>query len=449
MEVAMNKKLCLSTLLLSLLLVGCGTNTSSENPSSEIQSSEIASSETTTSYENEQGLDFLLQDDGTYAVSIGNACYLSEVTIPSTYRGRTVTTVASYFISKTYEQVSKVKKVNLPNTIKRIEEYAFSFGKKGNLLESIDLPDSIEYIGDDAFESCEHLESITLPKNLNYLGNSVYNNCSNLKTVSFPSHVEHIGSNVFSGCKALEYNEDEHGYYLGNDNNKYVYLAKIKNKDILNINQNCEFIDHSIRNVSMVVTNSNPNFVFENTLLLTKDKKELILCSKNASGDVVVTDGVESFRNFAFEGCTLDSITIPFGCKFSYYSAGSITLYKFMIESTEEWYEKNANYVSGHQTRLYNNATKEEITVLKLSDSTEYLQDSFRGFKGITKVIIPSSVIRISNGYMLFMYCEHIEEVDYLGTIDQLTSIEFFESIVFTTAGFDVIHCTDGDYPVA
>ncbi len=34
--------------------------------------------------ENPQGLDFFLKDDGTYAVGIGNALYLTKIQIPAT-----------------------------------------------------------------------------------------------------------------------------------------------------------------------------------------------------------------------------------------------------------------------------------------------------------------------------------------------------------------------------
>ena len=44
--------------------------------------------------ENPQGRDFYIKDDGTYAVAVGNAKYLSEIVIPATYKGKAVTEIA-------------------------------------------------------------------------------------------------------------------------------------------------------------------------------------------------------------------------------------------------------------------------------------------------------------------------------------------------------------------
>ena len=46
--------------------------------------------------ENPQGLAFYLKDDGTYAVEIGYAKYLSKIEIPATYNGKAVTEIGCF-----------------------------------------------------------------------------------------------------------------------------------------------------------------------------------------------------------------------------------------------------------------------------------------------------------------------------------------------------------------
>ena len=71
--------------------------------------------------ENPQGLDFFPQDDGTYAVGIGNALYLSTITVPSEFNGNAITRVAV----NGFANALKLKKLYLPETITAIDAGAF------------------------------------------------------------------------------------------------------------------------------------------------------------------------------------------------------------------------------------------------------------------------------------------------------------------------------------
>lgn len=46
------------------------------------------------------------------------------------------------------------------------------------------LPDSLEFIGDGAFSNCWTLSSITLDKNVAHIGKGVFESCLNLKTIT-------------------------------------------------------------------------------------------------------------------------------------------------------------------------------------------------------------------------------------------------------------------------
>ena len=107
--------------------------------------------------ENEQGLAFYPQDDGTYAVGVGNAFNLSTIVVPSTYKGKAVTNVQRFgFSPEIYnlgsEPLFKFKKVILPESIIKIDEFAFYCSS----IEKIILPKSLKSIGESALE-CESL----------------------------------------------------------------------------------------------------------------------------------------------------------------------------------------------------------------------------------------------------------------------------------------------------
>ncbi len=71
---------------------------------------------------NEQMLAFYPLDDGTLAVGVGNARFLSEITVPETYVGKTVTAVAP----EGFLGAENIKSVTLPQTIESVGEAAFS-----------------------------------------------------------------------------------------------------------------------------------------------------------------------------------------------------------------------------------------------------------------------------------------------------------------------------------
>ncbi len=69
-------------------------------------------------------------------------------------------------------------------------------------IESISMPDSVEYINDGAFYGCSKTEFSNLPANLKEIGNSAFRGCVLLgeNKVEIPSSVICIGDNAFYGC---------------------------------------------------------------------------------------------------------------------------------------------------------------------------------------------------------------------------------------------------------
>jgi hypothetical protein len=64
-------------------------------------------------------------------------------------------------------------------------------------LTEIELPDTIEYIGDYAFTKCDNLNEIRLPKNLLYIGDCAFLGATNLKIIIGGDNVTHIGCSAF------------------------------------------------------------------------------------------------------------------------------------------------------------------------------------------------------------------------------------------------------------
>lgn len=153
--------------------------------------------------ENPQGLDFYLLDDGTYAVSLGNAKYLSNITFPSSYNGKKVTRIvsnqSSFAVPSDYRHLTSV---TIPETITHIEDFAFEFCVD---LTNIDLPSNLLHIGERAFWGCTSLASITIPNSVTSIGDQAFGQCTALTSITIPDSVTTIGGGLFYECSTLTY----------------------------------------------------------------------------------------------------------------------------------------------------------------------------------------------------------------------------------------------------
>ena len=136
-------------------------------------------------------LSFVWQNGG-YAVT-GVKVWIEDVVVPSTYKGCPVVAIADR-------------------------------GFKSSSIRSLVLPDSVTYIGEDAFGGC-HVESITLGNNVTFIGKGAFgatclesivisgNNlaiadyafefCGLLKTATIKDGVTSIGKSAFGWCTQL------------------------------------------------------------------------------------------------------------------------------------------------------------------------------------------------------------------------------------------------------
>lgn len=74
----------------------------------------------------------------------------------------------------------------------------------GKGISEVVIPDSVEVIEKNAFDSCSGLTKITLPASLKLIENNAFANCSGLTEVIFNNQLEEIGKSAFYACSGLK-----------------------------------------------------------------------------------------------------------------------------------------------------------------------------------------------------------------------------------------------------
>ena len=83
---------------------------------------------------------------------------------------------------------AEIRAVKVEKDVQSIGDCAF-FGDYEN-LEEISLPDTLERIGEQAFEGCEKLEKVELPESLTEIGKDAFKDCVKLRKAAFAGDAE-------------------------------------------------------------------------------------------------------------------------------------------------------------------------------------------------------------------------------------------------------------------
>jgi hypothetical protein len=118
-----------------------------------------------------------------------NAKYQSKSGVVYTKSGKTLVWVPSSRESFT-----------IPKSVTRIGQSAFA----SSSIKAIKIPDTVKYIGDDAFYYCEKLQSVTLSDGLKTISPYVFSHCSQLKKIKIPASVTEISGVSFFSCGNLK-----------------------------------------------------------------------------------------------------------------------------------------------------------------------------------------------------------------------------------------------------
>ncbi len=254
-------------------------------------------------------------------------------------------------------------------------------------LKSLHFPNSLLTIEDNAIVWNEKLETVLLNEGLLTIGDKSFYENYNITNVYIPSTVEYIAESAF---------------------------------------------DHSMGlNFSMTVSEENEFYTVENDALLIKDHSKMLYCFTRKEEYVVSNElkelGECSFRVVNFETKRiitnegLKTINSPFG---TFANLESI----YLSDSVEKLPDLTFEFCNKLKT----------VNIPPLIDTIP--GGMFYNCRGPAELTIPTTIKKIC--YTAFVGASEINEIEYLGTINEWNSIIFENNL---TDHNITIHCLDGD----
>ena len=196
----------------------------------------------------------------------------------------------------------------IPESVEIIEDYSF-YGEK---IESLDIPNSVKFIGNGAFLSCSKLKSIEIPNSVKQIGITAFNDCDSLSHIEIPESLIKFDH---------PYMEDGSSFFRGCNNITDVTVSK-----------------------------KNPVFKSDGNCILSKDGMKLLFGCKHS----VIPPKVMTIDSFAFYGSTIDSIDIPESVRMIEWGAFddcfNLKTIKIHNPNPEELEMENAFYGSANNT---------------------------------------------------------------------------------------------------
>lgn len=132
-----------------------------------------------------------------------------------------------------YPLFRDIKEYIIPKGVRMIRDHAF-FNMD---LASVYIPDSVTYIGQNAFCDCKLLEEIVLPSGLERIEVSTFRGCSLLSDIKLPESLCHIGNLAFKHTAIRNIELPKSVTYIGYhafDNETKVTINAAEMRELLN-----------------------------------------------------------------------------------------------------------------------------------------------------------------------------------------------------------------------
>lgn len=330
------------------------------------------------------------------------------------------------FAGTLFKYLGSAKDITIPEGVNSIAGGVFgSHWGSGSAIKSVVIPDSVKYIGNNAFLNCKKLVSVTMPSEIEF------------------------GDHVFDGCPGLL---DENGFFVCNGI-AHTYKG---NAETVIVPEGTKVITDYLFCGDEYY---NPGNRVIHTVQLPDGLEEIgAYAFKNCDllESIIIPDGVKKIGAGAFEGCDhLVSVSMPenvdemgdgifSGCR------GLADENGFIIQNNviHSFYGGQLEVVIPEGIKAIASGVfdKSRITSVKLPSTLTSLGSSFQECGFLTEIVIPERITEIRRytfkdcvhlkkvslpasleniGYSAFSNCESLEEIDIPNDIKRIEEHAF------------------------
>ena len=361
---------------------------------------------------------------------------------------------------------SKINSVNLPESLRIINDNAFS---NCSNLNSLTVPQGVENIDYGVFSKCSSLDEVSLPSTLKIIGRSCFSDCVSLTSLDIPESVEEIPDGLITGCKNItSFEIKDTVYFIGSAfTNSGVESIHIP-ASVVYINSlafgGCSSLDE------ITVDENNEVFYAENNALFKKSSINgsislIRISCDDSSESFVIPDDVSEVSFDAFSGnFSLKNLTLGKNTTVVY-DASAPNLENIFVHPENEMFSSvDGVLLSKDSTELiYYPTGKTDKKYTVPSEVTTIRSGCFIDNPYLTELTIPDTVKTLNHTvvescenlttinmgpceatyFWPILFCDSLTTINFSGTVSQWEAMDIDVYNEENKAGL-YVYCTDG-----
>lgn len=403
---------------------------------------------------------------GVHTDAFQNCISLNEIILPSSL---------VLIQNNAFDGCVALSSITLPENLEEIWDNAF---QNCTSLTEISIPNSVKELGSHAFAGCDALKTINIGSGLSFIRCNIIDECSSIEnievsennehymsvdgvvyskdksvlclyptgkkeetfvipegvkeiaegsfyietaltSISIPNTIERMSDAIYN-LTSLEYNQIDNVKYLGNEENPYVVLITVNNKNVttFKINENTKIIaPWAFASCSYLKELTVPNGV------KTIEKGAFVFCS--SLKQVELPEGLLSIGELAFQDCgELENVRIP-----NSLTRVGMSLFANCESLSYERYD-NAYYL-GNETNPYAllvNAVDNSISSCNIHENTKLIgTHAFQHCEQLENIVLPDGLVYI--GVCAFSGCKLLEKVEIPSSVMIIDGSAFVDCI--------------------
>lgn len=275
-------------------------------------------------------------------------------------------------------------------------------------------------IADWAFYEVNNMASVTMPNSIEYIGQNAFANCEALTNVDLSDNLKEIAEGAFSGCKQIQ------SIVIPDSVTKIDYIAFLNcnNLESITMSDNIEYVgERAFESTAYMKNDSN----WENNALYIDNI--LVKVNSAAEGSFNIKNGTKIIVTGAFEETRFTEVNIPSSVSYigaDFYS--SYNLSKINVDANNTtYYSENGILFDYEKTKLIASPIALEFSDYQIPDTVKTIESkAFYKSKHLCSIIIGSNVVKI--GTEAFSECASLSYVSIGGNVEDMGSSIFKSS---------------------